>query len=162
VEGVAIVVKQIIEQFQFLIEKRRLSEDLYHEDHPRPEKAAQRLFFAVAHAYCKANNLDLTPEADTGNGPVDFKMSSGFTGRVLVEIKLSTNPKIVAGYSKQLQTYKDAEETTRGFYVIVDVGNMGRKAKELLAFKNSEARARRRVSEIVFVDGTRRPSASKL
>ena len=91
VEGVAIVVKQIIEQFQFLIEKRRLSEDLYHEDHPRPEKAAQRLFFAVAHAYCKANNLD---EADTGNGFVDFKMSSGFTGRVLVEIKLSTNQKL--------------------------------------------------------------------
>ena len=66
-----------VDQFQFLIEKRRLSEELYHEGDPRPEKSAQRLFFAVAHAYCKANNLDLTPEADTGNGPVDFKMSSG-------------------------------------------------------------------------------------
>lgn len=161
-DSVAKVVAMIIEQFQFLIEKRRLSEELYHEGSPRPEKAAQRLFFAVAHAYCKANNIDLTPEADTGNGPVDFKMSSGFEGRVLVEIKLSTNPKVVAGYSKQLETYKDAEETTRGYYVVIDVGHMGKKADELLLLKNMQAKAGKPVSEIVLIDGSRRPSASKL
>jgi hypothetical protein len=162
VDGVAAIVKQIIEQFQFLIEKRRLSEDLYHGGNPRPEKAAQRLFFAVAHAYCKANNLDLTPEADTGNGPVDFKMSSGFEGRVLVEIKLSINSKVVAGFSKQLETYKESEETTRGFYIVIDVGAMGRKAEQLIATKNLITKSGRRTSEIVFVDGIRRPSASKL
>jgi len=161
-DAVAAVVQKIIDQFQFLIEKRRLSEELYHQGDPRPEKAAQRIFFAVAHAYCKANNLDLTPEADTSNGPVDFKMSSGFIGRVLVEIKLSTNPKIVAGYSKQLQTYKDAEETTRGFYLVIDVGQMGKKAQELLLLKNTEAKAGRPTSAIVLIDGRRRPSASKL
>ncbi len=160
--SVAGVVAEIIEQFQFLIEKRRLSEELYHQDSPRPEKAAQRLFFAVAYAYCKANDIDLTPEADTGNGPVDFKMSSGFVGRVLVEIKLSTNSKVAAGYSKQLQTYKDAEETTRGFYVVIDVGHMGDKAQELLQLKNTQAMAGKPTSEIVLVDGVRRPSASKL
>jgi hypothetical protein len=131
-DDIAEIVGQIILQFQFLIEKRRLSEDLYHDDHPRPEKAAQRLFFAVAYAYCKANNLDLTPEADTGNGPVDFKMSSGFNGRVLVEIKLSTNSKVVAGYTRQLQTYEQAEETTRGFYVVINVGVCVEKINSLL------------------------------
>jgi hypothetical protein len=160
--SVAAVVSKIIQQFQFLIEKRRLSEELYHQGSPRPEKAAQRMFFAVAHAYCKANDLDLTPEAETGNGPVDFKMSSGFKGRVLVEIKLSTNPKVVAGYGKQLETYKGAEETTRGFYVVIDVGHMGNKAKELLAAKNAQAKAGKPTSEIVFIDGIRRASASKL
>jgi hypothetical protein len=105
IDGVTSVVDQIIEQFRFLIEERRLSEELYADGVPRPEKAAQRLFFAVAYAYCKANNLDITPEADTGNGPVDFKVSAGFTGRVLVEIKLSTNGKLVAGYTRQLATY---------------------------------------------------------
>lgn len=160
--SVATVVAGIIQQFQFLIEKRRLSEELYHQGSPRPEKSAQRLFFAVAHAYCKANNIDLTPEADTGNGPVDFKMSSGFDGRVLVEIKLSTNSKVVAGYSKQLETYKDAEETTRGFYVVIDVGQMGKKADELLLVKNLQSKAGQLVSEIVLIDGIRRPSASKL
>lgn len=160
--GVVSVVEQIIEQFRFLIEDRRLSEELYHAGKPRPEKAAQRLFFAVAHAYCKANNLDLTPEADTGNGPVDFKVSVGFAARVLVEIKLSTNGKVVNGYTRQLATYKTAEETVRGYYVVLDVGQMGEKAKSLIATRNAAASRGEAVSPIIFIDGGRRPSASKL
>ncbi|MRU16504.1 hypothetical protein FDP25_13760 [Roseovarius sp. A21] len=160
--GVVSVVEQIIKQFQFLIEDRRFSEELYHAGAPRPEKAAQRLFFAVAHAYCKANNLDLTPEADTGNGPVDFKVSQGYAGRVLVEIKLSRNGKLVSGYTKQLETYKTAEEALHGYYVVVDVGQMGKKDARLLQIKNEAAERGEQVSPIVFVDGTRRASASKL
>jgi hypothetical protein len=160
--GVVSVVEQIIEQFRFLIEDRRFSEELYHDGRPRPEKAAQRLFFAVAHAYCKANNLDLTPEADTGNGPVDFKVSAGFTGRILVEIKLSTNGKLVKGYSRQLETYKTAEETLQGYYVVLDVGQMGEKAKTLIGTKNAAAARGEATSPILFIDASRRPSASKL
>ena len=160
--SVASVVDQIIEQFIFLIEDRRLSEELYHNGNPRPEKSAQRLFFAVAYAYCKANNLDITPEADTGNGPVDFKVSKGFAGRALVEIKLSRNPKLVEGYTRQLETYKKAEETTLGYYLVIDVGNMGKKAEALLATKNRIGSTGKLISKIDFVDGRRRPSASKL
>jgi hypothetical protein len=76
----------------------------------------QRLFFAVAYSYCDANNIDLSPECDAGSGQVDFKFSKGFDARVVVEIKLSTNPKVIAGYSMQLQTYMKAEETDRGVY----------------------------------------------
>jgi hypothetical protein len=160
--GVVSVVEQIIEQFRFLIEDRRFSQELYHAGKPRPEKAAQRLFFAVAHAYCKANNLDLTPEADTGNGPVDFKVSAGFTGRVLVEIKLSTNGKLVKGYSRQLETYKTAEETVKGYYVVLDVGHMGGKGENLIATKNAAAARAEPTSPILFVNASLRPSASKL
>ena len=161
-DGVANVVEQIIERFRFHIEDRRYSEELYANGKPRPEKAAQRLFYVVADAYCTANNLDLTPEADTGNGPVDFKMSQGYSGRVLVEIKLSKNGKLVAGYTRQLAAYKKAEETTKGYYVVIDVGLMGNKAKELLAIKNEAASRNEVTSPIVFIDGSRRPSASKL
>jgi glutaredoxin len=160
--GVCSVVDQIIEQFRFLIEDRRISEELYHAGKPRPEKSAQRLFFAVAHAYCKANNLDLTPEADTGNGPVDFKVSAGFTGRVLVEIKLSTNGKVVNGYTRQLETYKIAEQTTQGYYVVIDVGQMGEKDKKLIEVKNAATARGEITSPIIFIDGSRRLSASKL
>lgn len=160
--GICSVVDQIIEQFRFLIEDRRLSEELYNAGKPRPEKSAQRMFFAVAHAYCKANNLDLTPEADTGNGPVDFKMSSGFAGRVLVEIKLSTNGKVVNGYTRQLETYMTAEQTVRGYYVVLDVGQMGEKGKKLLALKNAATAHGAATSPIIFIDGLRRLSASKL
>ena len=161
-DSVAGIVEQIIEQFRFLIEDRRLSEELYHAGRPRPERAAQRLFFAVAHAYCKANNLDLTPEADTGNGPVDFKVSKSFRDRVLVEIKLSRNKKLVEGYTRQLEAYKTAEETLKGYYVVIDVGEMGTKDHRLTAVKNRASKDGECVSPIIFVDGTRRPSASKL
>ncbi|SDI96755.1 hypothetical protein SAMN04487993_1013159 [Salipiger marinus] len=161
-EGVESVVQTIIEQFRFLIEGRRFSEELYHQGKPRPEIAAQRLFFAVAHAYCKANDLDLTPEAETGNGPVDFKVSAGFSGRVVVEIKLSRNPKLIDGYTKQLETYKTAEETLSGFYVVVDVGYMGRKDKRLLEIKNAAGTRGETTSPIHFIDGSRKASASKL
>lgn len=156
------VVGKIIQEFKFLVEKRRLSEELYADGYPRPERAAQRLFFAVAYAFCKAHDLDLTPEADTGNGPVDFKVSSGFQGRVVVEIKLSTNGKAVSGYTRQLEAYKTAEETTEGFYVLIDVGKMGDKAERLIALKNQASARGEKTSELVFVDGSRRPSASKL
>jgi hypothetical protein len=160
--GVALVVDKIIEQFRFLIEDRRLSEELYHEGKPRIEKAVQRLFFAVAYAYCKANNLDITPEADTGNGPVDFKMSQGFKGRVLVEIKLSVNNKLIEGYSRQLRVYEKAEETVRGYYLVINVGGLGKKYENLLALKTKEEKEGGRTSSIVLVDGLRRLSASKL
>ena len=161
-DGVAWIVEQTIEQFRFLIEDRRLSEELYHAGKPRPEKSAQRLFFAVAHAYCKANNLDLTPEAETGNGPVDFKISMGFTGRVLVEVKLSRNRKLLEGYTRQLKAYKTGEETVKGYYLVIDVGQMGMKDQRLTTVKNQAAKAGKRVSSIIFIDGKRRPSASKL
>ena len=59
-------------------------------------------------------------------------------------------------------TYKDAEETTRGFYVVVDVGRMGKKDEALIKIKNQEAKEGRPTSEIIFIDGKRRESASKL
>ena len=136
-KGAQSVVEQIIDQFRFLIEDRRLSEQLYHNNKPRPEKSAQMLFFAVAYSYCKANDLDLTPEAETGNGPVDFKFSGGFSDRVIVEIKLSTNTKIVDGYNKQLEAYKRGEETAKGYFIVIDVGLMGGKDQRLLHAKNA-------------------------
>lgn len=156
------VVDQINEQFQFLIEERRLSEELYHEGKPRVEKAAQRLYFAVALAYCKANNLDITPEADTGNGPVDFKISKGYSKKVVVEIKLSKNSKLVDGYRKQITTYQRAEEAGRAIYVVINVGGMGGKEKLLILEKNLAAKKGVKAPEIVFIDGARRKSASKL
>ncbi|GBU17768.1 MULTISPECIES: hypothetical protein [Methylobacterium] len=161
-EAILSVVDKIIENFRHLVEDRRLSEELYHEGKPRAEKAAQRLFFVVAHAFCKANDLDLTPEADTGNGPVDFKVSSGFTGRVLVEIKLSTNGKVVAGYTRQLDTYATAEEAAAAYYVVVDVGQMGGKLDKLYAERNVLVMAGKPVRPIIVIDAEQKPSASKL
>lgn len=157
------VVSDVVSLFRFLVEDRRISEEFYlPSGKPRTEKAAQRLFFAVAYSYCRANKIDITPEADTGNGPVDFKFSQGFDKRVLVEIKLSRNPKIVAGYEKQLAAYARGEETNEARYLIIDVGNMGEKLDKLFAVKNAAALRNEPTFEIDIVDATRLPSASLL
>lgn len=154
--------EQIIDQFSFLITERRLSEELFADGKPKHERTAQRIFFAVAYAHCKANNLDITPEADTGNGSVDFKFSSGFDVKALVEIKLSTNSKLRSGYGKQLEKYKEAEETSEGFYVVIDVGSMGKKYENLIAEHNNRVNKGLPVFTIKLIDGNRRPSASNL
>jgi len=80
---------------------------------------------------------------------------------VLIEVKLSTNPKLVDGYDKQLEAYKAAEESTRAIYLVIDVGKMGKKDERLIALKNKRSGEGKPVSEIVFIDGTRQPTASK-
>lgn len=156
------VVKEIVRQFRHLIENNGLNKELYLSNRaPRHESTAQRLFFAVAYAYCRANDVDVSPEIDTGNGKIDFKFSSGFNERVLVEIKLSTNQKAVAGYETQLEVYKAAEETMKAIYLVIDVGNMGRKESTLMKMRNAAAKRREPLSDLEFVDGTIKPSASK-
>jgi len=156
------VVVQIVDQFQHLIENRGLSRELWHEAKRRNEKAVQRIFFAVADSYCKANNLDISPEADTGTGQIDFKFSQGYENRVLVEVKLSDNPKLVSGYEKQLETYKVSERSMMGMYVIIDVGKLGKKGDKLFQLKNAQTLKGMSVSEIAFIDGSIKKSASKL
>ena len=156
------VVSQIIEHFRQLIVHNGLNRELYKENgEPRHESTAQRLFFAIAHCYCEANDIDVSPEVDSGSGQIDFKFSTGFHSRVLVEVKLSTNSKLVAGYEKQLEAYKLAEQTMRAFYLVLDVGRMGRKRERLYEVRNEAWRRGEPLSDLEFVDGTIRPSASR-
>jgi hypothetical protein len=155
------VVQTIVGQFKFLVEKKGLAKLLWHNKEAHHEEVAQRLFFGIAHSYCAANNLDITPEADTGSGVVDFKFSAGHQVKVLVETKLSTNWKLVGGYEKQLEAYKESEQTMRAVYLVVDVGGMGKKDQRLVEARNERRKKGEPVSDLVFVDATIKPSASK-
>jgi hypothetical protein len=156
------ITEEIIGKFCDLIEKRDLWRELYHDNKPRLEKSAQRIFYAVAVAYCAANGIDITPEADTGRGPVDFKFSTGFDRRVLVEIKLSTNPSLVKGFTKQLEVYNEAESPIAGYYVVLDVGHLRSKKKKLdLAVLNHKVSGSG-LSVVRYVDGLPKVSASKV
>lgn len=84
IEDVHKVVVMIIKQFQHLVEKRGLARELWNEKKRRNEKSVQRIFFAVADSYCQANNIDISPEIDTGTGQIDFKFSTGYDSRVLI------------------------------------------------------------------------------
>jgi hypothetical protein len=153
------VVSEIIEQFKVLVEKNGLNELLWFKDQPRHERAAQLVFFGCADAYCKANNIDISPETNSGGGPVDFKFSTGYAGRCLVEVKLSSG-KVVSGYKKQLEVYKEASATTDAFLLVVNVGGLGKKLKDITKMQTEARKVGEKTSEIRLIEAGRLPSAS--
>ena len=105
--------------------------------------------------------MDITPEADSGSGPVDFKFSTSYQNRVLVEIKLSTN-RLLHGYETQLEAYKSAEHTTKAVFLVIDVGSdLESKLNQILTLKNARASKGKPISEIEVIDGRIKKSASK-
>ena len=145
--------------FQKLVETNNLWELLWVDNNPKRERAAQLLFYGVADAYCKANNWDITPEANMGGGPVDFKFSSGYDARVVVELKKSTGT-VESSYKAQLEIYKAASATDRGVFVIVNVGGLGSKLAKIKAIQKKRIESGSLASDIVSIDARRRPSAS--
>ncbi|WP_417699622.1 hypothetical protein [Pseudoalteromonas lipolytica] len=156
-ESLKSVVNEILTEFKDLVENKGLWKQFWISDSkPRNEHSAQEIFCSIAHSFCKANNIDLSPEANFGNGPVDFKLSSGYHSKVVVEMKLSTNSRIVHGYETQLEVYKSAESTKYGILLIIDVGGIGNKHEKILQLKQEYP-----LSEVWYVDANRKASASK-
>ncbi len=154
------VVLQICSHFKTLVEDNQLCHLLWDkEGQHKKEAAAQLLFFGVAHAYCQANNLDLSPESDAGRGPVDFKVSSGFKGKVLVELKLTSNKNLLKGFNVQLPTYQAAENAERGIYLVINVGNIGKQRWQ--QFSDAVHAAGSKAPKVIVVDAHIRDSASK-
>ncbi|MDP1546338.1 MAG: hypothetical protein Q8L87_09970 [Anaerolineales bacterium] len=154
------VVEEIVRQFKELVENNNLWELLWFGTSPRHERASQLLFFAVSNMICFVNNTDISPETNSGGGPVDFKFSTGFSGRFLVEIKLSTG-KVVHGYSKQLEIYKSAANTAEAVFLVINVGKMGKKIQTIQKIRQKALDAGQPASEIVVIDARRRRSASR-
>lgn len=154
------VVKDTIAQFKRHVEAGNLWEELWVGRKPKKERASQLIYYAIADAFCKANDLDISPEANMGGGPIDFKFSSGYEARVLVEMKRSGGT-VVHGYEKQLEFYKAASQTEFGVFVIIDYGDLGNKLNEVKRIRDKRLKNGERASEIIVIDATRKASASK-
>lgn len=155
------IVTELIKEFKDLIENNGLWKLLWNDTRNPTEKNIQQFFLAIASSFCKANNIDLSPETDSGNGPVDFKFSHGFKSKIVVEIKLSTNTRLVHGYEQQLEIYKNSENTDEGIFIIVDIGNIGNKYNKVLTVREKILAQNGKASEIWYVDAKRKDSASK-
>jgi hypothetical protein len=154
------VVNDTIAQFKRHVEAGNLWEELWVNGKPKKERASQLIYYAIADAFCKANDLDISPEANMGGGPIDFKFSSGYHARVLVEMKRSGGT-VVHGYEKQLEFYKTASQTDFAVFVVVDYGDGGNKMNEIREIREERLRNGDRASEIVVIDATPKASASK-
>ena len=78
----------------------------------------QALFMQTVATHCRANNIDVSAEANIGRGPVDFKMAIGYSARVLVEAKLARNTKFWHGLHRQLPKYLEAERVSEGIFIV--------------------------------------------
>lgn len=154
------VVRDTITHFKRHVEAGNLWEELWLGDKPKKERASQLIYYSIADAFCKANDIDISPEANMGGGPIDFKFSSGYSARVLVEMKRSGGT-VVHGYEKQLEFYKNASQTEFAMFVIMDFGDLGSKLTEIQRIRDVRFEAGERASEIVVIDAMRKASASK-
>lgn len=160
-EEVEEVAQQICQQFKILIERNGLNKLLYDSSgQPKHESAAQLLFFGIADSYCKANDIDLSREINNGRGPVDFKLSKGVANKILVEVKLTSNPRLEQGILKQLPIYMEQENTERAIYLVIDTGNK-KKIEKLNKLYNSFTDDQKEKIKLIHIDATVKPPASK-
>jgi len=118
------------------------------------------LFFGIADAYCGANDIDISREVNNGQGPVDFKFSIGYERRMLVEIKLTSNPQLLHGIDKQLPIYMRQENTKKAIYLIIENGHQ----KRLEAFQEYYNKLNGSTKEkipYILIDGNIQVSASR-
>ena len=158
------IAKEIIFQYKSLIEDNHMYWLLYNDNHEfRNETAAQLLFYIMAHSYCMANNIDLSRECDPGVGELDFKLSNGFSKKVLIEIKKASSTSLLSGYTKQLPAYERAEHTENGYYLVIkDKPNTDECIKRLYDIRKERLHQGKKCPEIVIVDALEKKSASKL
>ncbi|GHA35060.1 hypothetical protein GCM10007989_33730 [Devosia pacifica] len=152
-------VTEIVNHFRYMVEQNNLWELLWDKDKPKRERAAQLVFFAVAELFCKANNIDIAPETNTGGGPVDFRFSIGYANRIVVEMKLSKG-QVVHGYKTQTRIYQQAARTDEAVFIVVNVGGMRNKLGVITKLHENEVAAGKKAPQIEIVDGRRRKSAS--
>jgi hypothetical protein len=162
-EAVMYIARQICLQFKKMVETNRMSELLYNKDKFKNEKALQRLFLLMADGYCNISDIVLSPETDYGAGPVDFKFSSGYHSKVLLEMKLARNSQLMHGIEVQLPTYLKAESTSKGIYMIVIANDHDEKLVNAL-WKRMKAQniPESLTQNIIVIDARKRNSASRL
>jgi hypothetical protein len=159
------IVQQICIRFKELIEYNGLNELLFNDNKkPRKERISQRLFYGIADKYCRDNNLDLSPEVNSGRGGVDFKISRGYNLRVCVELKLASN-QIDHGYEKQIKEYEKAEQPIASFYIVIKTVENKSQIGKITALQNKHARKLQdgeNLLSLIVIDAIVKPSASHI
>ncbi len=126
------------------------------------EKGLQFLFFASSYSICKSNGVDLCPEVNHGQGPIDFYLTNGID-KVSIEAKKSTNTAYLHGLQKQLPAYMKANESKYGFYLFFNYDNGdSEKINKLYKAYNKMDESLKRKIKIVIIDSFEKESASKI
>jgi hypothetical protein len=158
-------VRSVVEAFAHGLKERGGWKVLWYKGRPRGENIVQEFFKSTAIHYCRANRIDLTPEANAGRGPVDFKFVQNWDARALIEVKLTNNSKYWDGLQKQTVQYLKSEELDTAYYVSVGYYDKDFEKDRMDRVREVAADVSKRSGrtiEPVFVDARPQPSASRL
>jgi hypothetical protein len=149
---------ETIDHLQQSIEQNRLSDVLYDDSgKPRKEIVSQRLIYAVADIFAKIYDVDVSREGNAGPGAVDFRFTVGRDARLLVEVKLSTHPRLKDGYYQQLPAYAAAENIERLVLLVIRVSADDAHLAGLIGSIREKALR----IQLVVIDAVPKPPASK-
>lgn len=160
------LLEHVLGQYKHFIEQQGGWSMLWNSDGTeKPESAAQLIFLAMAQHYLRLFDVEVDREVDLGRGPVDFKVSSGTSKRLLIEIKKAHNGKFWNGLDSQLPSYLVSDQAMEGWFVPIRYRNnkaSEQRMKELPGRVKKAATATGKNLRYLNADGRRPPSASKI
>lgn len=104
-----------IEFLKDVIENKGGHRIFYHKGKPIAKEEDIHILFRLTWFVTPS---DVSREVNDGRGPVDFKISRGSKDKTLVEFKLASNPQLSRNLQRQLEIYKKASDTKKGYKVI--------------------------------------------
>lgn len=150
---------EIIEEYKEWVENKKGFAVLRDVDSRNEEKVVQKTLHGSAGYYCKTNDLDISPEPNSGRGPVDFKISRG-GDKTVIEIKLTSNKDCLHGFEIQIEEYAKSEETDNKIFIVVDNGRSSSRIKEVEESYEKRLKEGDNPATIIVIDAKLKDSAS--
>lgn len=160
------LIEQVLNQYKHFVEQQGGWSMLWNTDGTeKPESAAQLVFLAMSQHYLRLFDVEVDREVDLGRGPVDFKVSSGSSIRLLIEIKKAHNGKFWQGLEFQLPSYLLSDHAAEGWFVAMRFRNNSaseKRMKELPDMVKHVAIETAKTIRYIATDARRPASASKI
>lgn len=150
---------EMIDECKNWIENKKGSSILNHVTSRNEEKIFQNMLHGTSSYYCKINDLDISPESNSGRGPVDFKISRG-ADKTVIEIKLTSNKNCLHGFEVQIEEYAKSEETDNKIFILVDNGRFSNNIKKVEESYEKRLKAGENPATVIVIDAKYKDSAS--
>lgn len=119
-EQLSVLVESVLGQYKHVIEDKGGWRLLWNSNRTeKSEDAAQLVLLGVAQVYLRTNNVELDREVELGRGPVDFKVASGSSMRLIIEAKKLHNGKFWNGLEKQLMSYAASDQSPEARFLSI-------------------------------------------
>ena len=157
--------QRLFQKYKFYIEEKGGWKDFWDGDKHVLEKETQNKFWSYADAFLDGHEIITNREKYTGCGMVDFEFSNGYQKSILVEFKLLSNRGLQSdGGLSQIQQYMVSTKTDTAFLVVFgfDEKDAEMVGKIEAAIKQFQMRETDKFIELVYIDASKKLSASKL